>query len=590
MGFGEFLLWMDGAHVNERSDAARMIARTTLRQDIDLEERCTAEAALSLLLDDPSPLVRGALSEVLSLSSLAPRQILHALALDQFEVSAAVLARSALGEETLIEVIKRDASQAAAIIADRANLPARVAMAIAERCGIEPCLILITNRSAKMTASILSKIIERHHTSPEMRGALLADQRLDLTARQKLIDASSHAVCTSNFVQRLIGAHRAVELERETVFDSSLDLVEYAELEALPKYVHSLHQQGRLTNALAMKSLVYGRIDFVATIMSDLSARSEDHIRAVLVRGGENAIRALLKDIGFSGLMLQLALRALLTWRDVASGKMSIGRQELAWQLMREAETAERGLDHNPENDNLAAFMRKIYLEITRTNARAHASDILLEAKHENEIQRVAATELEYEIAELMLAEQPLTALEQIIQADKQPDINTVFAKTYTALATEHCAVPIMAAELEISAPVEVEPETELFASTNFDDLVAVANKVSPDILVNQNVDGVFEDDDFDDDDFDDDDGYEDDEVSQTGEPVNGPLFEALERFEHNNASRAQISDAAFFARFAELMSTEKDQLEAEFESKFSDAISPRKLRKAKRPDFRQAA
>jgi uncharacterized protein (DUF2336 family) len=405
MGIGEFLLWIETARVDERSEAARIIARTALRPDISLDERCTAEAAMALLLDDPSPLVRGALSEVLSLSAQAPRQVLHALALDQFDVSAAILVRSALGDETLIEVIKRGNSQAALVVADRANLPAKVAMAVAERCGIEPCLVLITNPTAKVTLEILGKIIERHQTSADMRGALLADPRLDLTLRQTLVDASSHALCTSQLVQSLIGADRAHELERETISDSALDLVEYADLEALPIYVRSLRDQGRLTSALAMKALVYGRIDFVATIISDLAARSEEHIRSVLVRGGENAIRALLKDIGFKGLMLQLALQALLTWRDVAAGRVSIGRQELAWQLMREAEGAERLKNHNSENDDLSAFMRRIYLEITRSNARAHAQDIVVQARQDEAVALVAAATLEQEIAELMLAD-----------------------------------------------------------------------------------------------------------------------------------------------------------------------------------------
>ena len=126
----------------------------------------------------------------------------------------------------------------------------------------------------------------------------------------------------------------------------------------------------------------------------------------MLVRGGGNAIRALLKEIGFNGLMLQLALRALLAWREVALGKISIGRQELAWQLMREAEDAERDQSHTSENDDLAAFMRKIYLEITRANARAHAADIVVLAKQEEAIALVATATLEQDIAALMLADE----------------------------------------------------------------------------------------------------------------------------------------------------------------------------------------
>ena len=272
MGIGEFLLWIETARVDERVEAARLIARTALRVDINLDERCTAEAALALLLDDPSPLVRGALSEVLSLSTAAPRQVLHALAIDQFDVAAAVLVRSPLGDETLIEVLKRGHSQACLVIADRANLPAKVAMVVAERCGLEPCLVLITNQTAKINHAVLAKIIERHYDSADMRGALLIDPRLDLNLRQRLIDASSHALCTSNFVQRLIGAHRAVELENETISDSTLDVVEYAELENLPPYVRSLRDQNRLTSSLALKALVYA-----ALILSPLSYQNWRH-------------------------------------------------------------------------------------------------------------------------------------------------------------------------------------------------------------------------------------------------------------------------------------------------------------------------
>lgn len=439
MGIGEFLLWIESARVDERVEAARLIARTTLRQDISIEERCTAEAALALLLDDPSPLVRGALSEVLSLSSQAPKQVLHALALDQFDVSAAVLVRSALGEETLLEILKRGNGQAAMVIADRTNLPLKVAMAIAERCGLEPCLILITNQTAKMSTAVLDRIIDRHSTSAEMRGALLADSRLDLNLRQRLIDASSHALCTSNFVQSLIGANRAADLEAETISDSALDVVEYAELESLPPYVRNLRNQGRLTSALALKALVYGRIDFVATILSDLAGRSEEHVRSVLVRGGENAIRALLKEIGFGGIMLQLALRALLTWRQVATGQLNLGRQELAWQLMREAEELERNQNHTSENDDLAAYMRKIYLEITRANARAHANDLVIQARKEEAIANAAVATLEHDIAELMLADQEHFDEFFLPEADDSFDPNgNSFDRAFTHLDSSH--------------------------------------------------------------------------------------------------------------------------------------------------------
>jgi uncharacterized protein (DUF2336 family) len=52
------------------------------------EDRCAAEAALTLLLDDASSKVRLALAEVLSMSQHAPLQIINALASDQPEVAS----------------------------------------------------------------------------------------------------------------------------------------------------------------------------------------------------------------------------------------------------------------------------------------------------------------------------------------------------------------------------------------------------------------------------------------------------------------------------------------------------------------------
>ncbi|MDA4630909.1 hypothetical protein NZA98_07240, partial [Escherichia coli] len=58
------------------------------------EDRCAAEAALTLLLDDPSPKVRLTLAEAFSTSAHAPAHIVAGLARDQAEIAAYMLARS----------------------------------------------------------------------------------------------------------------------------------------------------------------------------------------------------------------------------------------------------------------------------------------------------------------------------------------------------------------------------------------------------------------------------------------------------------------------------------------------------------------
>ena len=108
-----FLKWVHTAKVAERAAGATALARAYIDRDLPFEDRCAAEAALTLLLDDPSSKVRLALAEALSMSQHAPAQIVAALASDQPEVAAIVLARSPLFTEA--DLIDRVASSAPGI-------------------------------------------------------------------------------------------------------------------------------------------------------------------------------------------------------------------------------------------------------------------------------------------------------------------------------------------------------------------------------------------------------------------------------------------------------------------------------------------
>ncbi|MGC9587658.1 UNVERIFIED_CONTAM: hypothetical protein PVV62_27785, partial [Salmonella enterica subsp. enterica serovar Rissen] len=57
-----FLKWVGTARVSERAAAASALARAYVNRDLPFEDRCAAEAALTLLLDDASSKVRAAMA------------------------------------------------------------------------------------------------------------------------------------------------------------------------------------------------------------------------------------------------------------------------------------------------------------------------------------------------------------------------------------------------------------------------------------------------------------------------------------------------------------------------------------------------
>jgi uncharacterized protein (DUF2336 family) len=82
---------------------ASALARAYLYSDLSIEDRLAAEAAMIVLLDDSSPLVRKALAEALSGADDAPHGIILALSQDQPEIAAIVASRSpVLGEADLV--------------------------------------------------------------------------------------------------------------------------------------------------------------------------------------------------------------------------------------------------------------------------------------------------------------------------------------------------------------------------------------------------------------------------------------------------------------------------------------------------------
>ena len=78
----QFLQWIRYASAGERAEATSALARAYLHSDLSDDDLAAAEGAMIMLLDDPSPLVRGALSDVFASAQKAPPIVVHALAAD----------------------------------------------------------------------------------------------------------------------------------------------------------------------------------------------------------------------------------------------------------------------------------------------------------------------------------------------------------------------------------------------------------------------------------------------------------------------------------------------------------------------------
>lgn len=369
-----FLKWSQAADVSKRTAAASALARAYLQSgSMDVEERCAADAAMTLLLDDPSPKVRLALAEAVASSRTAPPQIITALASDQYEIASLVIARSPLLRDgDLIARVPVAEPRLQKLIADRPEVSNGLARAISEFGHPDAIVTLLANHNARVCGTCRDMIVERHIDNAAIRGALLADPDLSPTQRLKVLQASKDALAGSSLVARVLGEAGAKRISGEAVSNALVLLASGRMDDGIEELIGELRATGSLTTKLLIRAVCAGKIDFVARVLADLSGQAYDRVTSIFVGERENQLRALLDASGLARTVHSLFTTAIRIWRDIANGRLNAGAQEVTRMVMEKFE-AEHGAAKSHANDDIVALLRSIHLDMVRQNARRHA-------------------------------------------------------------------------------------------------------------------------------------------------------------------------------------------------------------------------
>lgn len=372
-----FLKWIGNARVSQRADAASALCRAYLSNELSFEDRCETEAAMTLLLDDPSAKVRQALAEALSMSHHAPIQIVSALAADQKDVAAPILIRSPLLTDLdLIDRVAASEGDVQALVAARPQVSMAVSAAIAEVGEAQACLQLLDNDGAAIASLSFRRITERLGALPAIRERLLKDPRLPCDCRHLLLVKLGEALSQSPLVVAMMGARRAERVTREACVKASLTLVDGTRNDEHAALVEHLRLQGDLTAGFLVRTFAYGKVDFLGATLIALTGQGEARVRSLLASGRDVAVSALLRAAGIDDTLHRVMLRALKIWREVALGKRLAGPQEVSFLMLREIGAAQGQPGPAEADRELAALLRSIHLDTLRDNAREHARAI----------------------------------------------------------------------------------------------------------------------------------------------------------------------------------------------------------------------
>ena len=367
MVVSHFLKWIYTARVKERAAAASALARAYINHDLPFEDRCAAEAALTLLLDDPSCKVRMAMAEALAMSRHAPIQIINALASDQPEVATFVLARSPLlTDADLIDRVASGQKATQKLIAGRPVVSMSLSAAIAEIGEPDACAVLLANSGADIASLSFRRMAERHGHIGPVREAMIADSRLPSDCRHMLLVKLGDALKGSPLVVALMGAARAERVLKDACVKASLTLIDGTRTDEYGALIAHLRVRGDLTASFIIRTVAHGKVDFFGSVLVALTGQAEQRVRALLAAGHDVALAAVFRTAGLSDSLHGVLTRALKIWREVANGKRVAGAQEVTWLMLRE-------LGGPDAEGDLAGLLKSIHLDALRENARGHA-------------------------------------------------------------------------------------------------------------------------------------------------------------------------------------------------------------------------
>ena len=297
----DFFAFAREASASARAAGIASLICDYLHMELTDAETAEVESILTIMLDDPSPLVRRAIAEGLAREPRAPRHIIHALAAEQSEIAAIVLQHSELFLEAELADLALTAPVGAQMaIARREDVSAPVALALAEMGA--PCVLieLARNTHADLPEDVMLRMMERAGSDGRLREALLLRPETPRAVRLCIAEAISLAL--GDFVKQT--GWLAPERGDRVLRDAREKLIVSMNAQdaqdeqggaagAALSLVRHLRAQGQLTPGLLLRSLVCGDRLMLAAAMADLTQQSLARVMSLLHDPDSSAFAAL---------------------------------------------------------------------------------------------------------------------------------------------------------------------------------------------------------------------------------------------------------------------------------------------------------
>jgi uncharacterized protein (DUF2336 family) len=374
-----FLDWIRTAPAGKRAEATAELARAYLHSDLSPDDIAAAEGAMLMLLDDPSPLVRRALADVLAASPSAPPAVVLALAADQPQIAAPVLALSPLFVDAdLVDAVATGNEDVQIAIASRCGLQRPVAAALAEVGTPEACLVLAENRSAEMAHFSVDRILERFGDIPAIREALLVRDDLAASTRLRMVARVSATLVDFVAACRWLDADHARRIGREACEKATVTVAAEAPATQMRALIRHLRASGQLTAGLILRALLSGNVVLFEEALSELTGMPIQRVSNLVYDAGNAGLRALFDQANLPRSTYPAFKEAIEAMREggfmIEPGGAARLKRRMIERVLTRCEN-----EHISELAPLLTLLRRFATEAAREEARLFCNDLVAE-------------------------------------------------------------------------------------------------------------------------------------------------------------------------------------------------------------------
>ncbi len=282
---------------NNRAETVAKVAQIYDPEKLTDAERKMAEEIFHVMVQDAEVRVRQALAVNVKENPFLPQDVALALARDVDDVSLPILEFSkVLSDADLVEIIREADTAKLTAIAGRESVSEQLSDALVGTGNEEAVGRLVANDGADISEKSFQKVIDDFGDKESIQNSLVGRKQLPVTIAERLVTVVSESLRDQLVTRHELSPDLAADLLMQSRERATIGLSKESDEGSVERLVEQLHEHGRLTPSIILRSVCMGDMSFFEYSMAKLVGIPITNARTLIHDSGHLGLSRLFKE------------------------------------------------------------------------------------------------------------------------------------------------------------------------------------------------------------------------------------------------------------------------------------------------------